>query len=139
VLECIYIGRRFKNDTERHEKRYRKSLLKAKLSHRPFSHNKSTNPFTSKNHDSHRKTPPADPSPSRKPNQRNPQLRRISPPKTTLPPQAIPPSTLTGLRGIANRADPIRKMRGLLKTDQPTPTDQDVAAMLEERRMEKYL
>jgi hypothetical protein len=54
-------------------------------------------------------------------------------------PQAIAPSTLPGLRGIANRADAIQKMRGLLKTDQPAPTDQDVAAMLEERRMEKYL
>jgi hypothetical protein len=30
-------------------------------------------------------------------------------------------------------------MRGLLKTDQLAPTDQEVAAMLEERRVEKYL
>jgi hypothetical protein len=30
-------------------------------------------------------------------------------------------------------------MRGLLKTDQPAPTDKEVAAMLEERRVEKYL
>lgn len=54
--------------------------------------------------------------------------------------QAIPPVTLTGLRGIAaGRANTIQRMRGLLKTDQPALTDQDVAAMLEERRMEKYL
>jgi Protein of unknown function (DUF2281) len=48
----------------------------------------------------------------------------------TTPQQAIPPGTLTGLRGIATRADAIQKMRGLLKTDQPAPTDQDVADML---------
>jgi hypothetical protein len=30
-------------------------------------------------------------------------------------------------------------MRGLLKTDQPAPTDEEVAAMLEERRAEKFL
>ncbi|NET40098.1 MAG: DUF2281 domain-containing protein [Cyanothece sp. SIO1E1] len=53
--------------------------------------------------------------------------------------QTVPPGTLTGLRGTAKRADAIQKMRGLLKTDQPAPSDQDVAAMLEERRMEKYL
>ena len=33
----------------------------------------------------------------------------------------------------------IRRMRGLLKTDQPAPTDEEVATMLEERRVEKYL
>jgi hypothetical protein len=59
--------------------------------------------------------------------------------KQLSPPQAIPPGTLTGLRGIANRADAIQKMRGLLKTDQPAPTDQEVASLLEERRLEKYL
>jgi hypothetical protein len=37
------------------------------------------------------------------------------------------------------RSSAIQRMRGLLKTDQPAPTDQNVAAMLEERRMEKYL
>ena len=61
-------------------------------------------------------------------------------PKQLPRPQAIAPGTLTGLRGIAaGRANAIQRMRGLLKTDQPAPTDQDVAAMLEERRMEKYL
>lgn len=59
--------------------------------------------------------------------------------KQLSPPQAIPPGTLTGLRGIAKRADAIQKMRGLLKTDRPAPTDRDVADMLEERRFEKYL
>ncbi len=53
--------------------------------------------------------------------------------------QVVPPGTLTGLRGIAQRANAIQKMRGLLKTDQPAPTNQDVAGMLEERRIEKYL
>jgi hypothetical protein len=38
-----------------------------------------------------------------------------------------------------NRSDAIRRMRGLLKTDQPAPTDKEVAAMLEERRVEKFL
>ncbi|MCU0567861.1 MAG: hypothetical protein MUF49_14825 [Oculatellaceae cyanobacterium Prado106] len=37
------------------------------------------------------------------------------------------------------RSAAIQRMRGLLKTDQPAPTDEEVAAMLEERRMEKYL
>lgn len=37
------------------------------------------------------------------------------------------------------RARTISRMRGLLKTDQPAPTDAEIAAILEERRMEKYL
>ncbi|MBE9001735.1 MULTISPECIES: hypothetical protein [unclassified Nostoc] len=37
------------------------------------------------------------------------------------------------------RSSAIRRMRGLLKTDQPAPTDEEVAAMLEERRVDKYL
>jgi hypothetical protein len=37
------------------------------------------------------------------------------------------------------RSAAIRRMRGLLKTDQPAPTDEEVATMLEERRVEKYL
>jgi hypothetical protein len=37
------------------------------------------------------------------------------------------------------RTSIIKQMKGLLKTDQPAPTDQEVAAMLEERRVEKYL
>jgi hypothetical protein len=39
----------------------------------------------------------------------------------------------------ADRSGAIQRMRGLLKTDQPAPTDEEVAAMLEERRVEKYL
>lgn len=38
-----------------------------------------------------------------------------------------------------DRSSAIQRMRGLLKTDQPAPTDEDVAAMLEARRTEKYL
>ncbi len=38
-----------------------------------------------------------------------------------------------------DRSGAIQRMRGLLKTDQPAPTDEEVAAMLEERRVEKYL
>ncbi|MEH2380281.1 MAG: hypothetical protein V7K27_15575 [Nostoc sp.] len=37
------------------------------------------------------------------------------------------------------RSGAIIRMRGLLKTDQPAPTDKEVAAMLEERRVDKYL
>ncbi len=39
----------------------------------------------------------------------------------------------------ADRSGAIQRMRGLLKTDQPAPTDEEVAAMLESRRVEKYL
>jgi hypothetical protein len=39
----------------------------------------------------------------------------------------------------ADRSGAIQRMRGLLKTEQPAPTDEEVAAMLEERRVEKYL
>jgi hypothetical protein len=58
--------------------------------------------------------------------------------KQLSPPQSIPPGTLTGLRGIAKQTA-IQNMRGLLKTEQPAPTDQEVADLLEERRLEKYL
>jgi hypothetical protein len=37
------------------------------------------------------------------------------------------------------RSGAIRRMRGLLKTDQPAPTDAEVATMLEQRRVDKYL
>lgn len=37
------------------------------------------------------------------------------------------------------RSGAIRRMRGLLKTDRPAPIDEEVAEMLEERRLEKYL
>jgi hypothetical protein len=38
-----------------------------------------------------------------------------------------------------DRSGAIQRMRGLLKTDKPAPTDVEVAVMLEERRVEKYL
>ncbi|NJL40347.1 MAG: hypothetical protein HC899_29085 [Leptolyngbyaceae cyanobacterium SM1_4_3] len=38
-----------------------------------------------------------------------------------------------------DRSAAIQRMRGLLKTERPSPTDEEVAAMLEERRVEKYL
>jgi hypothetical protein len=37
-----------------------------------------------------------------------------------------------------DRSSAIQRMRGLLKTEQPAPTDEEVAVMLEERRVEKY-
>ena len=39
----------------------------------------------------------------------------------------------------ADRSGAIRRMRGLLKTDQAAPTDAEVAAMLDDRRVDKYL
>ncbi|WP_367279294.1 hypothetical protein [Thermoleptolyngbya sp. M55_K2018_002] len=36
------------------------------------------------------------------------------------------------------RVGAIQRMRGLLRTDQPAPTDQEVAEMLEARRLEKF-
>ena len=38
-----------------------------------------------------------------------------------------------------NRSEAIKRMKGLLKTNQTAPTDDEVTAMLEQRRMEKYL
>jgi hypothetical protein len=38
-----------------------------------------------------------------------------------------------------NRKTLINQMRGLLKTDQSPPTDAQIQAILEERRVEKYL
>jgi hypothetical protein len=35
----------------------------------------------------------------------------------------------------AERLGAIQRMRGLLKTDRPAPTDEEVAALLEARRM----
>jgi hypothetical protein len=37
------------------------------------------------------------------------------------------------------RTSIIQQMKGLLKTDQLAPTDEQVATMLDERRMERYL
>ena len=39
----------------------------------------------------------------------------------------------------SNRSNAIKRMRGFLKTEQPAPTDEEVEAMLEEQRVEKYL
>lgn len=39
----------------------------------------------------------------------------------------------------SDRSGAIRRMGGLLKTDEPAPTDEEVAAMLEERRVRKFL
>lgn len=52
--------------------------------------------------------------------------------------QTIPPGTLTGLRGIAKRADAIQKMRGLLKTDQPAPSDEALQADYTDYLTQKY-
>jgi hypothetical protein len=43
------------------------------------------------------------------------------------------------LRPRPTRKGAAQRMRGLLKTDAPPPTDAEVEAMLEERLVEKYL
>lgn len=43
------------------------------------------------------------------------------------------------LRPPLNRKGAAQRMRGLLKTDAPPPTDAEVEAMLEERLVEKYM
>ena len=52
---------------------------------------------------------------------------------------AIIESLQTTSGSTPERSGAIRRMRGLLKTDQPAPTDEEVAAILAERRVEKYL
>lgn len=39
---------------------------------------------------------------------------------------------------VRERSGAIERMRGLLKTEQPAPTDEEVAILLKERRLEKY-
>ena len=52
---------------------------------------------------------------------------------------AIIESLKTQPTSETDRSSAIRRMRGLLKIDQPAPTDEEVAGMLEEQRIEKYL
>lgn len=52
---------------------------------------------------------------------------------------AIIESLQDTLSSQPNRKILINQMRGLLRTDQPPPTDAQVEVMLEERRVEKYL
>ena len=39
----------------------------------------------------------------------------------------------------SDRSSAIQRMRGLLKTNQPAPTDEEVTAMLDKRRVDKYI
>lgn len=52
---------------------------------------------------------------------------------------AIVESLHDSLVSTPERADAIQRMRGLLKTGKLAPTDQDVAMLLEQRRVGKYL
>ena len=52
---------------------------------------------------------------------------------------AIIDSLQNTLSSQPNRKALIQQMRGLLKTDQLSPTDAQVAEMLQARRVEKYL
>lgn len=40
---------------------------------------------------------------------------------------------------LGDRSNAIKRMRGLLKTNSPSPSDREVSEMLEERRKERYL
>ncbi len=53
--------------------------------------------------------------------------------------RAIMQSLQNTLSSQTNRKALIDQMQGLLKTDQPPPTDAQFEAMLEEHRIEKYL
>ncbi len=53
--------------------------------------------------------------------------------------RAILQSLQHELRPRPDRKGAAQRMRGLLKTDAPPPTDAEVEAMLEERLVEKYL
>jgi hypothetical protein len=53
--------------------------------------------------------------------------------------RAIIDSLQNTLSSQPNRKALIQQMRGLLKTDQPSPTDAEVEEMLQARRVEKYL
>jgi hypothetical protein len=43
------------------------------------------------------------------------------------------------LISTSKRSEAIRRMRGLLKTDQPAPTDAEIAEILDSRRTKNYL
>ncbi len=62
-------------------------------------------------------------------------------PMTGLPKNDRPPPTNTEvkIRFGNDRKGAAKRLRGLAKTDMPPPTDAEVAAMLEERLVEKYL
>lgn len=49
------------------------------------------------------------------------------------------PQPYSSEEALDKRSQAIQRMRGLLKTDRPAPTDEEVAAMLDDRRAEKYL
>lgn len=52
---------------------------------------------------------------------------------------SVPPSDVSDSNYVKpSVSQAVDQMRGLLKTDQPAPTDDEVKSMLEERRMEKF-
>lgn len=66
------------------------------------------------------------------------QIFKLSPPERL----ALVSEIIASLQDVptsnADRAAAIQRMEGLLATDQPAPTDEEVEAMLEARRLEKY-
>jgi hypothetical protein len=67
------------------------------------------------------------------------QVFKLSPSDRLALVSAIIESLQDQLVSGADRSGAIQRMRGLLKTSQPAPTDEEVAAMLEARRVKKYL
>ncbi|RUT06225.1 hypothetical protein DSM106972_034310 [Dulcicalothrix desertica PCC 7102] len=67
------------------------------------------------------------------------QAYRLSPSERLALVSAIVESLQDTSSFLPERSNAIERMRGLLKTDKPAPTDEEVEAMLEERRVEKYL
>lgn len=61
------------------------------------------------------------------------QVLKLIPSDRLVLPSAIVESLQDTTVAQPDRSGAIRRMRGLLKTEQPAPTDEEVAAMLEER------
>jgi hypothetical protein len=73
------------------------------------------------------------------------QLQQLKAEAVKLPPQerlALVSAIIESLHNVSvsesDRSAAIKRMRGLLTTNRPAPTDEEVSVMLEERLTEKY-
>jgi hypothetical protein len=73
------------------------------------------------------------------------QLQQLQAEAVKLPPQerlALVSAIIESLHNVSvsesDRSAAIKRMRGLLTTNRPVPTDEEVSVMLEERLTEKY-
>lgn len=64
---------------------------------------------------------------------------RLSPDDRLALAAAIIESLQKSPAAASERINAVERMRGLLKMDQPAPTDEEVSKMLEERRVRKYI